>query len=97
MLVKTAFMYKPIEAYFPWSWMAQTDKRQIDITTYRLNRPKGQFSEKGTLQLPIGNSISQLSLFMDELYTYKGMTSSSVFFFISYLDNVNQIQYFFLL
>ena len=53
MLVRTAFTLKPIEGLLPGELDATTDDRQ---TTFRLNQPRGPFSEKNKFKIYIGNN-----------------------------------------
>ena len=56
MLVRTAFMLKPLEALLSGELDGTTDNRQTDIGTYTLNWHRRQFSEReeNNLTVPLG-------------------------------------------
>ena len=77
MLVKTVFMFKPLEARnVSWGHRQHTDTT-TDIATYRLNWPTGKFSEKEhefghCLRLVLDTAEMRLIL-----YYKQGFSSSS--------------------
>ena len=54
MSVKTEFMLEPLEAVLPAELDSTTDRRHMDITTYRLSCLRGQYSKNTTNQYTDG-------------------------------------------